>query len=128
MTKFVYMKLLGLILVILGFSYCLTSFSNFYGYIFGDMQIANANIYIMSLGLLFPLYMFIFGVYFYFYTDKQFAYINPFILISGVAFIIVGGSRIFLGSGIMEFIHSSFAYVSLFMGSLLVYGCIKFKY
>ena len=106
----------------------MTSFSNFYGYIFGDMQIANANIYIMSLGLLFPLYMFIFGVYFYFYTDKQFAYINPFILISGVAFIIVGGSRIFLGSGIMEFIHSSFAYVSLFMGSLLVYGCIKFKY
>ena len=44
MTKYVYMKLLGLILVILGFSYCMTTFSNFYAYIFGEVEIANANV------------------------------------------------------------------------------------
>ncbi len=128
MTKFVYMKLLGLMLVILGFSYCMTSFYNFYSYIFGDMQIANANIYIMSLGLLVPLYTFIFGIYFYFYSDKQFAYINPFILISGVMMLIVGISRLFISNGIMQFIHVSFGYILIALGILLIYGCKRFKY
>ena len=108
MTKFIYMKLVGLFLVIVGFSYCLTSFSNFYAYLYGDIVIANANIILMTSGLLFPLYMFIFGVFFYFYTDKQFAYINPFILTSGIGMIIVGLLRLIIGSGIMEFIHISF--------------------
>ncbi len=128
MTKFVYMKLLGLILVIAGFSYCMTSFYNFYEYIFGDVQIANANTFIMSMGLLFPLYTFIFGVFFYFYTDKQFAIINPFILISGIGLLVVGVSRLFLSNGIMQFIHVSFGYVVAILGILLIYGCIRFKY
>ena len=128
MTKFVYMKLVGLILVILGFSYCLTSFSNFYAYLFGDIVIANANTILMASGLFFPLYMFIFGVFFYFYTDKQFAYINPFILSSGIGMIIVGLLRLIIGNGIMEFIHMSFSGVAILMGILLVYGCIRFKY
>ncbi len=128
MTKFVYMKLLGLILVIVGFSYCMTSFYNFYEYIFGDVQIANASTIIMSLGLLFPLYTFIFGMYFYFYTDKQFATINPFILISGVGLLVVGISRLFVNNGIMQFIHISFAYVLISCGLLLIYGVFRYKY
>ena len=76
MTKFTYMKLISLLLIILGFGYSITSFSNFYAYLFGDIIIANANTYIMATGLLFPLYTFIFGVFFYFYTDKYFAYIK----------------------------------------------------
>ena len=48
MTKYVYMKLIGLILVILGFSYSITTFTNFYAYIFGEVQIANANVYLMN--------------------------------------------------------------------------------
>lgn len=128
MTKYVYMKLLGLILVVLGFSYCLTSFSNFYAYLFGDIEIANANIYLMTSGLFFPLYMFIFGVFFYFYTDKQFAYINSFILISGIVMTISGIVRIFINNGIMQFLHQSFAFVSILMGILIVGGCLRFKY
>lgn len=128
MTKYIYMKLIGLILVILGFSYSITSFSNFYAYIFGDIEIANANIYIMSLGLLFPLYTFIFGVYFYFYTDKQFAYINPFILISGIGMLIVGISKLFINNGIMQFIHTSFSYPLITLALLLIYGCFRYKY
>ncbi len=128
MTKFLYMKILGLFTVILGFSYSLTSFYNFYDYIFGTLTIANSNIYIMSLGLVFPLYTFIFGVFFYFYTDKDFASINPFILSSGISMMIVGISRIFISNGIMEFLHFSFAYVLIVLASLLIYGCFRYKY
>jgi len=128
MTKFVFMKLVGLILVVVGFSYCLTSFSNFWGYLYGDITIANANIYIMSMGLIFPLYMFIFGVFFYFYTDKQPTVINPFILFSGVEMLIVGVFRMIIKTGIMQFIHLSFGFVSIIFGIVLIYGCFKFKY
>ena len=127
-TKYVYMKLLGLVLVIAGFSYCLTSFSNFYAYIFGDIEIANANIIVMCMGLLFPLYMFIFGVFFYFYTDKQFAYINPYVLGSGIFLLIGGITRLFINYGIMEFIHLSFAFVLLLLSILIIFGCFRFKY
>ena len=122
------MKLLGLFLVIVGFSYCLTSFSNFYAYLYGDIEIANANIVMMCLGLLFPLYMFVFGVHFYFYTDKQFAYINPFIFGSGVFLLIGGILRLFIDNGIMQFIHVSFAFVLIAFAFLIIFGCIRFKY
>ena len=128
MTKYVYMKLVGLILVILGFGYSITSFSNFYAYIYGDIKIANANIYIMSIGLIFPLFMFVFGIYFYFYTDKQFAYINPFILISSAVMIMVGVLRLFINSGIMQFIHISYAIVLIVCGILLMCGILRYKY
>lgn len=128
MTKYVYMKLIGLILVILGFSYCITTFSNFYAYLYGDIEIANANIYLMSIGLLLPLYMFIFGIYFYFYTDKEFAYINPFILISGVAMFVMGLFKAFTNNIVMQFIHISFSYVLILCGLLLIFGCIRYKY
>ena len=128
MTKFTYMKLISLLLIILGFGYSITSFSNFYAYLFGDIIIANANTYIMATGLLFPLYTFIFGVFFYFYTDKYFAYINPFILSSGISMTIVGITRLVVNDGIMQFIHVSFAYVLLTLGIAIIYGCMRFKY
>ena len=128
MTKFLYMKVLGLLMVILGFSYCLTSFSNFYAYLFGDLLLANANIYIMSIGLIFPLYTFIFGIYFYFYSDRFFAEINPFIFASGIMMFVVGIVRLFINNGIMQFLHFSFSYVILSLSLLLIYGCIRYKY
>ena len=128
MTKYVYMKLVGLLLVVVGFSYCLTSFSNFYAYLYGDIVIANANIYLMTSGLFFPLFMFIFGVFFYFYTDRQFAYINPFVFASGTIMVVSGIVRLFISTGIMQFIHLSFGIVSMLMGLLIVIGCLRFKY
>ena len=128
MTKYIYMKLVGLILVILGFSYSLTTFSSFYAYIFGDIEIANANIYLMSIGLIFPLYVFIFGIYFYFYKDKEFANINPFILTSGISMFFIGILRLFISNKIMQFIHISFAYVLIVSGLLLIYGCLRYRY
>ena len=82
----------------------------------------------MCIGLLFPLYMFIFGVFFYFYTDKQFSVINPYILGSGIFLLIGGILRLLTSTGIMEFIHISFAYVLLVFASLIIFGCIRFKY
>ena len=128
MTKYIYMKILGLLTVIIGFSYSLTSFYNFYAYIFGDVVIANANVYIMSFGLMFPLYTFIFGVYFYFYTDRRFDVVNPFIYISSIAMIIVAISRIFVNNGIMEFIHISYSFALLLLAALYLYGCYTYKY
>jgi len=128
MTKFVYMKLLGLVLIVLGFSYCLTTFSNFFTYVYGDIGIADANIYIMGVGLLFPLYLFSFGIYFYFYTDREPEKINPFILISNIVLLVVGILKLFISTGIMQFIHISFAYVLMLCGLLLIYGVFKYKY
>ena len=128
MTKFIYMKLTGLLMVILGFSYSLTTFYNFYDYIFGDLEIANANIFVMSIGLLFPLYVFIFGIYFYFYSDKFLEKINPFIFFSGVSMFIVGIIRLVLSKGIMQFIHFSFSFILIVLSILLIYGCRKYKY
>lgn len=128
MGKYIFMKVLGLLIVIVGFSYSLTSFSNFYSYIFGDVVIANGNSIIMTIGLLFPLYTFIFGIYFYFYSDKFFYNINPFILSSGISMAIVGLVRIFVSDGIMQFIHFSFAYAMIVLAGLLIYGCIRYKY
>ena len=57
MTKFIYMKLVGLLLVVLGFSYCLTSFSNFYAYLFGHTSLIAVIIGVVliaiSLGLIY---------------------------------------------------------------------------
>ena len=128
MTKYVYMKLIGLMLVILGFSYSITTFSNFYAYLYGDIIIANANVYLMCIGLLLPLYMFIFGIYFYFYTDKEFAYINPFILMSGIGMILSGFLKMLTNSVVLIFIHQSFSYVLILFGILLIIGCIRYKY
>ena len=128
MTKYFYMKILGLFIVILGFSYCMTSFYSFYDYIFGKQVIANSNIIIMSLGLVFPLFTFIFGVFFYFYTDKDFGTINPFILSSGISMLIAGIARLLISDGIMEFLHISFAYVLIIISIFIIYGCFRYKY
>lgn len=128
MTKFLYRKMLGLLIVIVGLSYCLTSFYNFYDYLFGDLVIANANIYIMAMGLLFPIYLLIFGLYFYFYIDKEFASINLFILSTGVVMFFVGISRLFISNGVMQFIHFSFSYVNILLALAIVYGCVRYKY
>ena len=128
MTKFLYKKIVGLFMVIIGLSYCFTSFHNFYAYLFGDITIANANIYLMSLGLVFPLYTFVFGIYFYLYRDKEFGSINPFVLITCIFMFVVGVSRIFVNNGIMEFIHFSFCIPMIIFAGLLFYGCMRYKY
>ena len=128
MTKFLYKKCLGLLMVMIGLSYCFTSFYNFYAYLFGELIIANANIFLMGLGLVFPLYIFIFGMFFYLYQDKEFGSINPFIMTTSIMLFIVGILRIVTDIKIMEFIHFSFGIASIIISLLLFFGCIRYKY
>lgn len=138
-TRFLYSKFLGLLLVVLGFSYCMTSFYNFYEYAFGKISIANANILVMGLGLLIPLYMFIFGIYFYLYADRNITKVNKFILITALMLIIIGilclffnnsiiYTKLFFIAQITEFLHTSVGYSMIILGIMIIYGCIKYKY
>lgn len=138
-ARFLYMKFLGLLLVIVGFSYCLTSFYNFYDYIFSSNVINGFNITIMCLGLLIPLFVLIFGIYFYFYADKNRVKINKFIMISILILLASGVLKIFFShvlinkylffiAQMMNFIHLSYGYVILILSIMLIYGCFKYKY
>lgn len=137
--KFLYMKFLGLLLVLVGFSYSLTSFNNFFSFVFKTKIFAeNLNIYVMSIGLVVPLFIFIFGVYFYFYTDFNIEKINKFIFISFILILLIALMMIcfnelyiinnFIVFQIYQFIHISCAYVLIFLAIMGIYGCIKYKY
>lgn len=136
-SRFLYMKLLGLVLVVIGFSYSLTSFNNFFSFIFKTrIWEENINILFASLGLIIPLYIFIYGIYFYFYTDFNITKINKFIFISNIAFFIIGILMIlinelnfnFIVFQIFEFIHKSLSYLLILISVFGTYGCFKYKY
>lgn len=139
MVRYIYMKFIGFLLVVLGFSYSMTSFYNFYEYIFGNITIASSNILVMMIGLLVPLYMLIFGIYFYFYADKNITSINKYIMCSAIAFLIIGivclilksnfiYNYLFVLSQVFEFLHVSCGYVLVLLGAMIIYGCVKYKY
>lgn len=134
--RFLYMKFLGLLLVLTGFSYSLTSFNNFFSYIFKTKIFPeNLNIYMISSGLIIPLFVFIFGVFFYFYTDYNINKINKFIFVSYVLLLIIGITMIVFSyksilniNQIFEFIHISLSYVLISLSLMGIFGCIKYKY
>ena len=134
--RFLYMKYLGLLLVLTGFSYSLTSFNNFFSYIFKTKIFPeNLNIYMISSGLIIPLFIFIFGVFFYFYTDYNINKVNKFIFFSYVLLLIIGitmivfSNKSFLNiNQIFEFIHISLSYVLIPLSLMGIFGCIKYKY
>ena len=135
-SRFLYMKFLGLLLVLIGFSYTITSFNNFFSYIF-DYKIfeANLNGYIMSIGLIIPLFVFVYGVYFYFYTDFNITKISKLIFGTNLSLLIVSTVMVvfkdltsFIPFQIFEFIHESFAYCMIILSLMGIYGCFKFKF
>ena len=135
-SKYIFMKFLGLLLVLVGFSYSITSFNNFFSYIFKTRIFSeNLNIYLMSIGLILPLFTFLFGVHFYFYIDYNFEKINKFIftsfillLIFGIIMIILSFIKILNLNQIFEFIHGSLSYVLIVLSFMGIFGCIKYKY
>ena len=138
-SRFLYMKFLGLLFVLVGFSYSITSFNNFFGYIFDyKIFVENLNIYVMTIGLILPLYVFIYGIYFYFYTDFNITKINIFILLSNLSLLVIGAwMAIFTKTSgyfdfwflqIFAFIHPTFAYCLVFLSLMGIYGCFKYKF
>ena len=131
-SKFLYMKFLGLFMVVIGFSYCLTSFYNFFDAIFGNIVSASSNLLVTSLGLIYPLYIFIYGIFFYFYADicndKSSKLILLSIILLSVFSILKILFDIFSISEIFDFVHISLAYLTLIIVIMNVYGSIKYKY
>jgi len=138
-SRFLYMKFLGLLLVIIGFSYSITSFNNFFSFIFKTRIFTeNLNIALVLIGLIMPLFTFIYGVYFYFYTDFNITKINKFIFISnlimgiwGIVMLIFKElyniKNIFIFQ-MFEFNHISFAFCLILLAIMGLYGCFKYKY
>ncbi|MBR3660749.1 MAG: hypothetical protein IKN63_02475 [Bacilli bacterium] len=138
-SRFLYMKFLGLLLVVIGFSYSITSFNNFFSFIFKTSIFSeNLNIFLVSLGLIMPLFTFVFGVYFYFYTDFNITKINKLIFVSYLVMMIIGIAMIIIKElyniknififQIFEFNHISFAYCLILLSIMGIYGCFKYKY
>ena len=136
--KYLYMKLVGLLIVTIGFSYSITTFYNLFDVIFGDKKIpASYNIYVMGISVIFPLFVFIFGVFFYLYADFKVNKKSLWTLICIIIILIFGVVKILLTLPlfmtlpyhyIFDFVHVSFGYVAIILSVLLVYGRIKYKY
>lgn len=139
-SRFLYMKFLGLLLVITGFSYSLTSFVNFFDYIFETkIFIESINGYIASIGLIIPLSLFVYGVYFYFYTDFNITKISKLIFGFNIAYFMLGILIIIFKSiyfyqdnltflQVFSFLHISLGYVLTLLASMGLYGCFKYKF
>ncbi len=137
-VRYFYLKLIGFTLAITGFGYSITSLYNLYDYVFGYHIINNANILVMGIGVLLPMYMFVYGVFFYFYVDRDIRKINRWILVSSIDLIIFGiavlifkipsiNSHIFRVSQVVEFLHFSISYVAILLGIFTLHACIKYK-
>ncbi len=132
-SRYLYMKILGLLLVIVGFSYSITSFNNFFEYIFNiRIYNENLNIYLMIIGLIFPIYTFIYGIYFYFYSDYNITKTNKLLLTNNISLLIISLIMIFFKERnilcLFEFIHISYTYCLFILAIMGIYGCIKYKY
>lgn len=138
--KYWYIKFIGLLLVIFGFGYSLTAFYNFFDVLLADkIVLANVNLWINSIGIIFPLFIFIFGMFFYFYGDVYQEKPKKSILICSIVVNVVGIIKLLLINETiynklgevghcLDFVHPSFAYITLLLGIVLIYGHVKYKY
>lgn len=132
-SRYLYMKFLALLLVIVGFSYSLTSFNNFFEYIFGyKIYYQDVNIYLMIIGLIIPVYTFIYGIYFYFYTDFNITKPSKLLITNNIFMLLVSLLIFYFKEKnylcIFEFIHISFSYCLFILAIMGIYGCFKYKY
>ena len=92
----------------------------------------------MTIGLIFPLATFIYGIYFYFYSDFNITKINKYLFSLNIFFFIISVLMIIFNNinvfsnftifQVFEFIHYSYAYCLLILALLGIYGCFKYKF
>ena len=137
-ARYLFIKFTGFLLVILGLSYSITSFYNMFSYLYGNVVINNSSTVVMIAGTVIPLFMFIFGIFYFMYTDYNIAKMNKIIFICSIIMMVFGiivllfnikyfMNHIFAVSQIVYFIHYSFGYVSIVLGLMVMYTCIKYK-
>ena len=137
-ARYLYIKFTGFLLVILGLSYSITSFVNMFIYLYGNVVINGSNTFLMILGTIIPLFIFIFGIFYFMYVDDNITKINKKILICSIMMIILGilvlvfkmsylVLHAFTISQIFYFLHFSLGYVSIVLGGMVIYSCLKYK-
>lgn len=132
--KYIYMKILGFFTAIVGFSYSLTTCYNFFELVFDSKSIINtSNIIIMGLGIIYPIFVFVFGVFYYFYADVSLKnnVINSLIVINVIMNLLFLGGRwlnLEFIKSVFELIHYSFGYVLLLLNMFFIYGKYKHNY
>ncbi len=137
-VRYLYIKFTGLLLVIVGLSYAITSLYNLFGYLYGDIIVNNGNTILMILGLIIPFFIFIFGVFFFVYYDNDVTKVNKLILALSISVIVMGLLIIILKSNyfvknhfgiaqIVYFLHPSMGYSALIVGIMSLVATIKYK-
>ena len=136
--KYLFMKLVGLLTVTIGLAYSITSFYNLFDVIFGNKLIAeNHSLFVMGIGVIFPLFVFIFGVFFYLYADWHIEKKSLWILVCIIIMLILGVLKVLLSFEILKgipfsyflnFVHISFGYIAIVLSLFLAYGRLKYKY
>lgn len=137
-VRYLYIKFTGLLLVIVGLSYAITSLYNLFGYLYGDIIVNNGNTMLMILGLIIPFFIFIFGVFFFVYYDNDVTKVNKLILALSISVIVMGLLIIILKSNylvknhfgiaqIVYFLHPSMGYSALIVGIMSLVATIKYK-
>ena len=137
-VRYLYIKFTGLLLVIVGLSYAITSLYNLFGYLYGDIIVNNGNTVLMILGLIIPFFIFIFGVFFFVYYDNDVTKVNKLILALSMSVIVMGLLIIILKSNylvknhfgiaqIVYFLHPSMGYSALIVGIMSLVATIKYK-
>ena len=137
-ARYLYIKFTGFLLVLIGLSYSITSLYNMFNYLYGNVTIGGSNTFIMILGIIIPLFIFIFGIFFFMYTDYNITKINKKIFICSIIMMIFGLlililknnyllSNAFSVAQLVYLIHHSLGIVSIILGLMVMYASIKYK-
>ena len=137
-ARYLYIKFTGFLLVLIGLSYSITSLYNMFNYLYGNVVISGSNTFVMILGIIIPLFIFIFGIFFFMYTDYNITKINKKIFICSIIMMIFGlfilifkNDYLLLHAfGVAQlayFIHQSLGIVSIILGLMVMYASLKYK-
>ena len=137
-ARYLYIKFTGFLLVIVGLTYSITSLFNLFSYLFGNVSVYGSNTFVMTLGIIMPLFMFIFGIFFFMYTDSNVTKINKKIFICSIIMMVFGLiillfkntfllNHVFAVAQITYFLHISLGIMFLVLGLMVMYACIKYK-
>lgn len=131
-------KFIGFLLIVIGLTYSITSLNKFFAYLYGDITVSNGHTILMAIGIIIPLYIFIYGIFYFVYYDNDITRINKVMLNLSILIMVFGLLILLLKinymvinlfglSQIVYFLHPSLAYVSIVLGALSTFACIKYK-
>lgn len=135
--KFLFMKFLGFLTVILGFSYSVTSLYNFFDVVINKSTVyETSNLIFAIIGIIFPLFIFIFGIFFYFYADNFDEKRRLWIFICTLLILLIGVLDLVCNLvtidicifHVFDFLHITFMFVTLTMSIAYIYGMLKYKF